>query len=89
MIKDSGCQRSTKLSRREWVVDKALRSLFSDNLEEIGMAYEIKEFKQTFMIKRPYQCGMAVYQLAKLRMLELYYDFLDKHFNRQESELCY
>ena len=89
MIKDSGCQRSTKLSRGEWVVDKALRSLFFDNLEEIGMAYEIKEFKQTVMIKRPYQCGMAVYQLAKLRMLELYYDFLDKHFNRQESELCY
>ena len=45
MIEDSGCQRSAKLSRREWVLDKALRSLFFGNLEEIGMAYEIKEFK--------------------------------------------
>ena len=40
-------------------------------------------------VKRPYQCGIAVYQLAKLRMLEFYYDFLDKYFNRQGFELCY
>ena len=41
------------------------------------------------MIKRPYQCGIAVDQLAKLRMLEFYYDFLDKYFSRQDFELCY
>ena len=41
------------------------------------------------MIKRPYQCSIAVYQLAKLRMLEFYYDFLDKYFSRQDFELCY
>ena len=41
------------------------------------------------MIKRPYQGGIAVYQLAKLRMLEFYYDFLDKYFGRQDFELCY
>ena len=41
------------------------------------------------MIKRPYQCGIVVYQLAKLRMLEFYYDFLDKYFSRQDFELCY
>ena len=41
------------------------------------------------MIKRPYQCGIAVYQLAKLRMLEIYYDFLDKYFSRQDFKLCY
>ena len=43
---------------------------FFDNLEKIGDAYEIKEFKQTVMIRRPYKSGgIAVYQLAKLRML--------------------
>ena len=41
------------------------------------------------MIKRPYQCGIAVYQLAKLQMLEFYYDFLDKYFSRQDFELPY
>ena len=70
-------------------VDKALRSLFFENLEEVGGAYEIKERKQTVMIKRPYQCGIAVYQLAKLRLLEIYYDFLGKYFSRQDLELCY
>ena len=41
------------------------------------------------MIKRPYRCGIVVYQLAKLRMLELYYDLLDKYFSRQDFEICY
>ena len=49
----------------------------------------IKEFKQTVMIKRPHQCGIAAHQLAKLRMLEFYYGFLDKYFSRQDFELCY
>ena len=41
------------------------------------------------MIERPYQCGIAVYQPAKLQMLEFYYDFLDSYFSRQDFELCY
>ena len=30
-----------------------------------------------------------MYQLAKLRMLEFYYDFLDKYIDRSDFELCY
>ena len=56
------------------VVGKALRSPFFDNLEDIDGAYEIKVLKRTVTITRPYQCGIAVYQLAKLRMFEFYYD---------------
>ena len=41
------------------------------------------------MIKRLYQCDIAVYQLVKLRMLKFYYDFLDKYLSRQDFELCY
>ena len=77
IIEDLGRLKSTKFTRKEMVVDKALRCPFFDNLEEIGEAYEIKEFKQTIMIKRPYRCGIPVYQLAKLPMLEFHYDFLD------------
>ena len=66
MIEDFGRHKSTKFTREEWVVDKALRSPFFDDLEEIGGAYEIKERKRTVMIKRLNQCGIAVYQLAKL-----------------------
>ena len=89
MIEDLGHHKSTKFTRKERAVDKALRSPFFDNLEEIRGAYEIKEFKRTVMIKRSYQCSIAVYQLAKLRMLEFYYDFVDKYFSRQDFELCY
>ena len=84
-----GRYQSTKFTLEERVLDIALRSPIFDNLEEIGGAYKIKEFKRTIIIKRPYQCGIAVYQLAKLRMLEFYYDFPDKYFNRKDSELCY
>ena len=89
MMENLGRHKSTKLTRKEKVVDKALRSSFFGDLEEIGGVYEIKKFKRTVMIKRPYQCGIAVYQLAKLRMLEFYYDFLDKSFSTQDFELCY
>ena len=84
-----GRHKSKKFTLEESVVDKTLRYPFFDNLEEIGGASEIKEFKQTVMIKRPYQCGIAVYQLAKLQMLEFYYDFLDKYFSRRDFDLCY
>ena len=88
MIEDKGSHKRARFTREEKVVDKALRSPFFDNLEEAGGTYEIKERKQTVMIKRPYQCGIAVYQLAKLRMLEFFNDFLDKYFSRQDFELC-
>ena len=32
---------------------------------------------------------IAVYQLAKLQMVEFYYDFLDKYFSRQDFVLYY
>ena len=62
---------------------------FFDDLEDIGGVYEIKEFTRTVMIKRPFQFCIAVFQLAKLWRLELYYDFLEKYVCRQDFELCY
>ena len=84
MIEDLGRHKSATFPLEERVVDKVLRYPYFGILEEIGGAYEIKEFKKTVMIKRPYQCGIAVYQLANLRMLEFYYDFLHKYFSRQD-----
>ena len=88
-IEDKGRHKSTKFTCEECVVDKALRSPFFNKLEEAGGAYEIKERKRTVMTKRPYQCGIAVYQLANLRMLEFHYDFFDRYFSRQDLELRY
>jgi hypothetical protein len=76
-------------TKDERLVDAALRSPFFEDLEEIGDAYEIKEGKRETNITRPYQCGIAVYQLAKLRMLEFYYDFLDVYIDRKDFEYMY
>ena len=82
MIEDLGRHKRTRFTREERSVDKALRSPFFDNLEKIGEAYEIKELKR-------YVNDIAVYKMAKLRILEFYYDFLNKYFSRQDFELCY
>ena len=51
IIEDLGRHKSTKFTRKEMVVDKALRSPFFDDLEETNGAYQIKEFKRTAMIQ--------------------------------------
>ena len=52
MIEDLGHHKSAKFTREKRDIDKALRSPFFDNLEEIGGAYEIRELKRTVMLKR-------------------------------------
>ena len=62
-------------------------SAYFSDLDEIGQAYELESRKPRIMITRPFQVGIALDQLAKLRMLEFYYDFLDRYFDRRDFEL--
>jgi len=82
-------QTNVIFTQEEKVVDTAQRSPFFDasGFEEIGESYEIHSRKDRVKIQRPFQVGIAVYQLAKLRMLEFYYDFLDKYVDRRDFEL--
>ena len=68
-------------------VDKSLRSARFKTLEEIGPAYKVELRKIKIAIDRPFQVGIVVYQLAKLRMLQFYYDFLDFYLDRRDFEL--
>ena len=68
-------------------VDKSLRSARFKTLEEIGPAYKIELRKSKITIDRPFQVGIVVYQLAKLRMLQFYYEFLDFYLDRRDFEL--
>ena len=34
------------------------------------------------------QIGVFVYQFAKLRMLEFYFDFMDKYLDRSDFQYC-
>ena len=79
---------TTKFTTDEKLIDKIFRSPFFEDLEEISNGvFEVRQRKRQVTITRPYQCGIAVYQLAKLRMLEFYYDFLDKFCDRTDFEL--
>ena len=82
-------ERQTKVlyTTDEDEVDKHLRSAFFEDLKEIGDEYKIESRKTKVTINRPFQEGIVVYQLAKLRMLQFYYDFLDKYIDRRDFEL--
>ena len=74
-------------TKDENIVDKHLRSVWLEDLEEIGDAYKIESRRNKVTINRPFQVGIVVYQLAKLRMLQFYYDFLDHYLDRRDYEL--
>ena len=88
MIENLEKHMNTKFTTNEKLIDEIFRSPFFEDLEEISNgAFEVSQRKKRVTITRPYQCGIAVYQLAKLRMLEFYYDFLDKFCDRGDFEL--
>ena len=73
-------------TKDEKAVDRALRSAYFEDLDELGQAYELESRKPRIQIRRPFQIGIAVYRLAKLRMLEFYYDFLDRYVDRRDFQ---
>ena len=74
-------------TKDEKTVDRVLRSAWFENLTEIADAYEITSRKSRVTIHRPFQVAISVYQLAKLRILEFYHDFLDHFVDRKDFEL--
>ena len=88
MIENLEKHMNTKFTTDENLIDKIFRSPYFDDLEEISEgAFEVRQRKRQVTITRPNQCGIAVYQLAKLRMLEFYYDFVDKFCDRRDFEV--
>ena len=71
----------------EVTVDKHLRSVWFEDLEELAGGYKIDCRKNKVTINRPFQIGIVVFQLAKLRILQFYYDFLDYYGDRGDFEL--
>ena len=50
--------------------------------------YEVSKTKTSIKINLPIQIGFFVYQYAKRRMLEFYFDFMDKYIDRSDFEYC-
>jgi hypothetical protein len=60
---------------------------FIDSELLYGKPYKVTSTKREITMDLPLQVGVAVYYLAKLRMLQFYYDFIDKYINREDFEL--
>ena len=50
--------------------------------------YEVESCKKTIKLNLPIQVGFFVYQYAKLRMLQFYYEFLDKYLDHTDFQMC-
>ena len=56
-------------------------------LNEEQELYEVELRKKVLNMNVPLQIGFTILQYAKLRMLEMYYDFIDYFIDRQHFEL--
>ena len=56
--------------------------------EDLHEGFEFHFQKISFKQNLPIQVGFAVYQLAKLKMLEFYYDFIDYYVDRSDFQYC-
>ena len=57
---------NTNFTKNERMVDNVLRSAWFEDLEDIGESNELQSRKPRITIRRPFQVGIAVYELAKL-----------------------
>ncbi|XP_072177417.1 uncharacterized protein [Diadema setosum] len=69
--------------------ERYINNILYRDLNPIGEdCYEVDLAKQKIKLDLPVQIGHAVYQLAKLRMLQFYYDFLLKYIDPSDFQLC-
>jgi hypothetical protein len=60
-------------------ISKRIKSPHFKDLELLyGQKYGVISTKRTIAMDFPLQIGVAVYHLAKLRVLDFYYNFIDK-----------
>ena len=57
-----------------------------DQIEE--NTFEVQSCKKKIKLNLPMQIGFFVYQYAKLRMLQFYFDFMDKYPDRSDFQYC-
>ncbi|EGZ25222.1 hypothetical protein PHYSODRAFT_326275 [Phytophthora sojae] len=70
--------------------DKAIKAKIEHftfhGMEELNDSCEFTMKKRKFNNKNPIRLSIAIYQLAKLRMLQFYYDCIDFYFDRSEFQ---
>ena len=68
-------------------INKRINDPHFKDFEELNEdRFEVIAGKHKITMDTPIQIGCAVYQLAKLRMLEFYYDCIDKYVDRSDFQ---
>jgi len=86
----SGMDKSKHKETKYKSTDDDISSIVEMNrfydVEELGDSYEITLKKRSMKLNNPIHLSIAIYQLAKLRMLEFYYDCIDFYFDRSDFQ---
>ncbi len=73
--------------------DNIGKKIKTPNLKDLellyGQKYEVISSKREIRMDQPLQIGVAVYHVAKLRMLDFYNIFIDKYFDRSDFEFAF
>ena len=69
-------------------IGKKINSPHFKDLETLhNQTYEVTSSKRQIVMDLPLQIGVAVYNQAKLRMLQFYYDCIDKYIDRSDYQI--
>ncbi|GMF19315.1 unnamed protein product [Phytophthora lilii] len=74
------------LSNEKSVLKATEHFTFSSKTEFNDETVEMVKSKRRIKLKNPIHLSIAIYQLAKLRMLQFYYDCIDFYFDRSDFQ---
>ncbi|RAW31983.1 hypothetical protein PC110_g11683 [Phytophthora cactorum] len=83
---DMSKHKEVKYESDQKAIESKIEHFTFHGLEELNDACEITMKKRRLKNKNPIHLSIAIYQLAKLRMLQFYYDCIDFYFDRSDFE---
>ncbi|KAG3233686.1 hypothetical protein PI124_g21245 [Phytophthora idaei] len=83
---DMSKHKKVKYESDQKAIESKIEHFTFHRLEELNDACEITMKKRRLKNKNPIHLSIAIYQLAKLRMLQFYYDCIDFYFDRSAFE---
>ncbi|KAG3038532.1 hypothetical protein PC121_g23896 [Phytophthora cactorum] len=83
---DMSKHKEVKYESDQKAIESKIEHFTFHGLEELNDACEITMKKRRLKNKNPIHLSIAIYQLAKLRMLQFYYDCIDFYFDRSDFQ---
>ncbi|KAG3058305.1 hypothetical protein PC121_g14441 [Phytophthora cactorum] len=83
---DMSKHKEIKYESNDKMIEAKIEHFTFHGLEELNDACEITMKKRRLKNQNPIHLSIAIYQLAKLRMLQFYYDCIDFYFDRADFQ---